>query len=208
MREVAAAAHARGDATGWFDALYREAQAGSAVVPWDDRLPNAFLVDWLDHHPQTGRALEVGCGMGDNARELARRGLAVTAFDVSPTAIAAARRRHPGLGIDFTTANLVAPPAAWRGAFDLVVEIYTLQALPADTRARAALILPPLLAPGGTLLVIARMREPDESPGELPWPLLRSELEAIAIDGVSLTDLRIIQDGETRRWLATFHAAP
>ena len=85
-RVLARDAIARGEALAWFEALYREADAGTAVVPWADLVPNPHLVNWLDAHPTIGgRALDVGTGFGDNAEELARRGLAVVAFDVAAT---------------------------------------------------------------------------------------------------------------------------
>ena len=44
------------------------------------------------------RALDVGCGTGDNAALLAARGMRVTGFDVAPAAIEAARARYGDLG--------------------------------------------------------------------------------------------------------------
>ena len=51
-----------------------------------------------------------------------------------------------------------APPPAWSEGFDLVLEAYTLQVLPADLRPVAARQIADMVAPGGTLLVIARGR--------------------------------------------------
>src|SRR5579864_7524899 len=49
-RELAAEFNKKGDPTGWFEALYKEAEAGKSVVPWDDRLPNPnFLAFWKAH---------------------------------------------------------------------------------------------------------------------------------------------------------------
>ncbi|HEY6312403.1 MAG TPA: hypothetical protein VIY52_16600, partial [Streptosporangiaceae bacterium] len=47
--------------------------------------------------------------------------------------------------------------------FDLVAEIYTVQALYGQARAAAIAALPGLVAPGGTLLVIARATD-DQDP--------------------------------------------
>jgi SAM-dependent methyltransferase len=211
-RELARAAVAEGRALDWFDDLYREAAAGTAVVPWDDRAPNPMLCRWLDRHPPPGpgaRALDVGSGPGDNAAELARRGWTVTGFDVSAAAVEAAKVRVPDV-TDWAVASLTAPPAAWRAAFDLVVEVYTLQVLPPAERAVAAAALAGLVAPGGTLVAIARAREPDEPAGALPWPLTRAEVEAIAGPGLRLGALDDVMDDEAppvRRWVATFRAA-
>ena len=64
-----------------------------------------------------------------------REGFRVTAFDLSPRAIAWARPRFPQ--VEFMAADLFAPPPDWNGAFDLVHECYTLQALPDAPRADA-----------------------------------------------------------------------
>ena len=211
-RELARAAVAAGRPLAWFDELYREAAAGAAVVPWDDRRPNPLLCRWLDGHPPPrpgARALDVGAGAGDNAAELARRGWTVTAFDVSPAAVAAAKVRVPDVH-DWAVASLTEPPAAWRGAFDLVVEVYTLQVLPPGPRAAAAAALATLVAPVGTLVAIARAREPGDPPGEMPWPLTRAEVEAIGGPSLALTALDDVLDDEdppVRRWVATFRAA-
>src|SRR5437899_11285902 len=112
-RALAQDAIARGRALRWFEALYREADAGTAVVPWADLVPNPHLVAWLDANPSIGgRALDVGTGFGDNAEELARRGMDVVAFDVAATAVARARARLPGSPVRYLLADLLDPPAA------------------------------------------------------------------------------------------------
>jgi SAM-dependent methyltransferase len=205
---LADAAIARGEPIAWFEELYREAEAGAAVVPWADLVPNPHLVEWLDSSTiMPGRALDIGTGLGDNAEELARRGHRVTAFDVSATAVAQARVRFPESTVDYRVADLLVPPLSWYAAFDLVAETYTLQVLPPRERYRAARTLRTLLAPGGVLLVIARGREPDEPEGAMPWPLTRDEIEAIAGDGLVLERVEDFVDREeppVRRFRATF----
>src|SRR6185295_8490123 len=111
-RALARDAIARGDAVGWFEDLYREADAGTTVVPWADLVPNPHLVEWLDTAPASrGRVLDVGTGLGDNAEELARRGYSVVAFDVAATAIERARERFPQSTVEYCVANLLEPPA-------------------------------------------------------------------------------------------------
>jgi SAM-dependent methyltransferase len=207
-RALAEEAIARGEVLAWFEALYREADAGTAVVPWADLVPNPHLVAWLDATPAIGgRALDVGTGLGDNAEELARRGMDVLGFDVAATAVARARARFPGSSVRYQVANLLDPPAEWRAAFDLVVETYTLQVLPPPERAIAVRTLRGLVAPGGTLLVIARGREPGEPEGAMPWPLTRPEVEAIAADDLRLATFEDFLDAEdppVRRFRAAF----
>src|SRR6185369_8168068 len=69
-----------------------------------------------------------------------------------------ARERFPASSVAYAVADLLAPPDAWRGAFDLVAETYTLQVLPPPARREAARALAALVAPTGVLLVIARGR--------------------------------------------------
>lgn len=212
-RELAHASIAQGDPTGWFERLYAEAREGTTGVPWDDRAPNPMMVRWLDalRAELTGpRALDVGCGLGDNAEELARRGFDVTAFDVAPTAVDGARERFPTSVVRYEVADLLAPPGRYLGAFDLVTETYTLQALPADARAVAMASLRSLVAPGGTLLVIARAREASEAANGPPWPLTADELAPLGegpLVRVSFDDVRDGEDPPVRRWVARYRRA-
>jgi SAM-dependent methyltransferase len=211
-RRIAADSIARGDATGWFETLYAAAEQGTTTVPWADFAPYPRLVSALAGLPGGGRAVVVGCGLGDDAEHVASLGFATAAFDVSPTAIAAARRRFPRSTVDYVTADLLSPPRTWAGAFDLVVEVFTLQVLTGAARRAAVARLAGLVAPGGRLLVIAGARDEHEDPGELPWPLTRAEIESFHEYGLaeqSIVDFIDDEDrGPVRRWRAWFAAPP
>lgn len=206
-RELAAAAAAGNRPTEWFETLYREAAEGVALVPWDDGGPNPHLVAWLDREaPAPGRALDVGCGYGDNASELARRGFEVVGFDVSETAVARARERF-GHAARFETADARVGDPGWVGAFDLVVEIYTLQMLPPDARAAVLDRLGSWVRPGGTLLVVARGRDDAQPATEAPpWQLTRAEIEAIGLEVARFEDFLDDEDPPVRRFRATLRA--
>ncbi|MBL8858384.1 MAG: class I SAM-dependent methyltransferase [Planctomycetes bacterium] len=178
-RAIANESLQRGDALGWFERLYAEANGDEARIPWADLDGHPLLVEWMRKHKVDGtgrRALVVGCGLGEDAEVLARAGFDTMGFDVSPTAIEWCHKRFPNSTVRYEAADLFAPPATWARAFDFVFESYTLQALPADRRAGAFACIAQFIAPGGELLVVTRAREPHEDTGELPWPLLRSEL--------------------------------
>ncbi len=207
-RALAQRAVAEGRPTRWFDELYREAERGDATIPWADREPNPHLMAWLARRSiHAGRALDVGSGLGDNAEALASLGYEVTAFDVSASAVAQTKRRFPDTRVDYQVADVLALPSSWRGAFDLVVEVYTLQVLPPEPRALAARAIASCVAANGTLVVIARIREDEESEGQMPWPLTRREVEAVAGPGLVLEQIEDFVDDETppvRRIRATF----
>lgn len=201
---------ARRDPLGWFDALYREANGDPSVIPWADFADNPLFVAWRDRSGLDLRArssLVVGCGLGDDAETVARAGGAVTAFDLSPTAIEWCRRRFPSSSVRYVAADLFHAPAEWRRAFGFVLEINTLQALPADLRRQAMAALAEFVEPGGTLLVICRGRDAGDPADGPPWPLVRDELEAFRSSGLepqSFEDTDDVADPPIRRFVAVF----
>ena len=210
---MARAAIERGRPLDWFEEIYAEAsKSGPSTVPWADLKPNPNLLEWLDRQSTDGAAksaLVVGCGLGDDAEELARRGFAVTAFDVSRSAVAMARRRFPASAVDYAVADLFCPPTGWTEGFDLVQEAYTLQVLPAELRRCAVERICSFVAPGGILLVIARGRDDDQAAGELPWPLTRGEAQlplAFGLEQLSFEDYLDSEVPPVRRFRATYRS--
>jgi SAM-dependent methyltransferase len=197
------------DPTGWFEPLYAAAQRGDAVVPWDRGGPHPLLAQWVEQHAPDGsgkRALVVGSGLGDDAELVAAQGFDTVAFDVSPTAIETARRRFPDSPVAYQTADLLDVSAEWRAAFDLVVESLTVQSLPDPPRAEAIARVTELVAPGGTLLVIATARDEADGPVQgPPWPLTRAEVGAFATGGlraVRVENVPVPGQPALRRWRA------
>jgi SAM-dependent methyltransferase len=209
---LVARALSAGDPTGWFEPLYAAAEEGAAVVPWDRGAPHWLLTAWAERKALNGdgrRALVVGCGLGADAEYVAGRGFAVLAFDISASAIRAARRRFPGSTVDYRVADLLDPPAEWREAFDLVVESQTVQALPDPPRRDAIDSIGRMVAPGGTLVVIALARADGEEAGPWPpWPITRAEVESFTATGLAPVTIEEVADtGQGppgRRWLAEF----
>ncbi len=156
----------------FFEAVYENAEGDAALVPWADLKAKQQLDDWLDSNPsKTGKAIDVGCGLGDNAERLAKAGYETTAFDFSKKAIEWATSRFSNSPVAYHHADLFNLPDAWRGSFDLVHECYTLQAIPPATLAQSVPAVASLVAPGGTLLVYTRTRENGTDVEGPPWPL-------------------------------------
>ena len=183
-RTLAAESVKAGTPLEWFDTLYQEAASGRATVPWADFRPNPNLVEWLDDASMRGEgrhALIVGCGYGDDAEELARRGFDVTAFDISATVIVRCRERFPESPVSYEVADLLQPQSNWHRQFDFVFEAYTLQVLPPNLRAEALSEITDFVAPGGTLLLVTRGRDSSDADGTMPWPLTREELSEFSL---------------------------
>ena len=157
----------------FFDEMYVRADGDDAAVPWQSAISRDFIAGWLDDYEATRptRAVVVAAGLGDDAAALVRKGVDVTAFDFSPTAVEWARSRHADLGIEWSVADLFELPESWDGAFDLVVEVFTIQSIPPSSQAEAAKAVRRLLKPGGTLVAVMLVwHGPGQPPGP-PWPL-------------------------------------
>jgi len=115
--------------------------------------PNAFLAGQAYLLRPGMRALCVADGEGRNSVWLAEQGLAVTAFDFSPPAVAKARRlaAERGVAVDHRLADI----RAWdwdARSYDLVVAIF-IQFSPPHERADVFAGLVRALAPGGHLVL-------------------------------------------------------
>jgi SAM-dependent methyltransferase len=195
------------DPTGFFEPLYVAAAAGRETVPWDRGAPHPLIDEWARDVEGEGRsALVVGAGLGTDAELLAERGFAVTAFDVSPTAVATAQQRFPDSAVRYRVANLLEPPPDWRHAFDLVVESLTVQSMPPEFHLPAIANVARMVAPGGTLLVVATQRDEADGPVDgPPWPLTRREVDAFATDGLEPVEIEDVRAPATPpRWRARF----
>jgi SAM-dependent methyltransferase len=179
----------------WFEAVYQTAGDDPAQIPWADLVAHPLLTAWLEDAPAPApgaRALDVGCGLGDNAAALAAKGRQTTGFDLSALAARWATSRFPG--VRFLAADLFKPPADWQGAFDLVHECYTLQALPDAPRAEAMANIAAFVRPGGRLLVIARARAGTGTISGPPWPLSREEIIAFETHGLTAEKIEELAD--------------
>lgn len=145
----------------------------------------------------------VGCGLGAEAEHVASLGYLTTGFDLSATAIRTTQKRYPGSPVAYAQADLFDLPSRWRQAFDLVVEIYTVQALPRDLRPQTVAAISDLIAPGGRLLVVQNVLPPDDDGSGPPWPLTREDVGSFTEHGLTEVDVAVHEDEEgMARWRA------
>lgn len=119
--------------------------------------------------PRRGRALEIACGLGANALFMARLGLEVDAWDISPVAIDKLNDycRDHGIHINASVRDVRNKPPA-RESYDVIVVSYFLQRelAPAITEA---------LRPGGLLFYQTHIHDKvDDSGPSNPDFLLKS----------------------------------
>ena len=127
-------------------AAWDERYAATALV-WSAG-PNQFVESELAGLPP-GRALDLACGEGRNARWLAERGWQVTAIDWSGVAIEKGRRTTDA--VDWQVGDALSAPLPTD--LDLVVLAYF--QVVAEARRTAVRRSFEALAPGGVLFVIA-----------------------------------------------------
>jgi SAM-dependent methyltransferase len=189
-RSLVAAHLEAGDPAGWFEPLYAAARQDPTAIPWAALAPHPYLTAWLEApaaSPPGRRAVVVGCGLGDDALAVARHGFEVTAFDVAPSAVRWAARRHRHSGVAWRSLDVLDPAARapLQGAFDLVVEVLTVPWLPGVVRDAAMHAIGALVAPGGVLVVVTLLAAgPDAAGDGPPWPQAPSELAAYRAAGL------------------------
>ncbi len=185
----------------WFEPLYAGAAGDVSQVPWALSGAVPYLTQWLNQRKQSSEGLSavvVGCGLGDDAEALAAAGFAVTAFDVSQSAISWAKERFPESSVNYVAADLFDLPDEWIGAFDIVFEFRTIQALPVSVREAAIANVSSLPKPGGTLLLATYTRDSEEVPDGPPWPLSVTELAQFEAIGLDVVKKEIFKKKESR----------
>ncbi len=159
----------------WFETLYAKTSRAGEGVPWANMATHPLFKSWLNENEIRGRgktALVVGCGLGDDAIELETRGFDVTAFDVSASAIELCKTRFPESEVEFVQADLIKGVSGWYRKFDLVLEIFTIQALPPKYEKKVIQNIADFVAEDGRLLLITEIQQNKRSyENGPPWLL-------------------------------------
>ncbi len=121
--------------------------------------PNPYLIRGVGLL-EPGTALDAGCGAGAEAIWLASHGWRVTAVDISADALSRASSRASQAGVAGSVAWVEADLTTWSPdeAFDLVTSYYAHPSIPQlDFYTRLAM----WVAPGGSLLIVGHLSDPD-----------------------------------------------
>lgn len=135
-----------GGAIDW-EAEHAAAATGPDEVALDDEL----LARVSAHAAPPGLLLDIGTGGGAVAAWAARRGFAVVATELSPTALARAHARHAGLPITWLLDDIT--DSRLRGSVAVAIDRGVLHHLPVAALPRWAHTVARLVAPGGALFV-------------------------------------------------------
>lgn len=148
-------------------------------TPWDIGVVDDHLHELVEGRRLVGgRALEVGCGTGTNARWLAERGFDVVAVDVSPLAIERAGEAAPPSrgSLELLCLDFITEPVRG-GPFDLVFDRGCFHIFDeAKERARFAARVAELLAPTGLWLSVIGSTE---GPARDEGPPRRTALDVV-----------------------------
>ena len=164
------------DPHAFFEGVYQ----GDA--PWDVGEAQPALAALFDEHPPADPVLDVGCGSGDLAIALARRGRQVLGVDFVEAAIAQARDKAAALPsevasrLEFAVGDALRPSRLGR-RFGAVVDSGFFHLFDGDDRDRFAGELAAALLPGGRYYLLAFGVE--FAPTNSPRRITEAELRAL-----------------------------
>ena len=167
----------KNDFTGWFEDIYTDALGNPEQVPWAKMQPHPCLENWVKIANITKKkALVIGCGLRDDSEILAQYKANVTAFDIAPSSIEWCQKRFNNSSVNYLVADLLNLDNSWKNSFEIIFESRTIQALPITIRKEVIEAIATLLKPGGSLLIVTRLRDTEDTIDGPPWPVSEAEL--------------------------------
>ncbi|MGW2899025.1 class I SAM-dependent methyltransferase [Streptomyces sp. NPDC001212] len=143
------------------------------------RTINEAELEALRRHLGPGRgrpALDIGCGEGALTAQLTQLGYRTAGIDCSPTAVATAQSNHPDLGFHVHDFGNDDPAGLPHPSFSVISCRLVYRWIPDKSaflnRVRS------LLAPGGTLWVVASVHDPSQGHPKA-WDLNTEEIELL-----------------------------
>lgn len=183
--------------------------------PWDIGRPQPAVIRLADSGAFRGRVLDAGCGTGENALEIASRGLPTWGIDGAPRAIAKARAKAAQrVPIAAAATFLVADALELEHLglqFETILDCGLFHTFDDEERARYVGSLASVLTASGRLHLLCFS---DLEPGGWgPRRITRAEIEAAFAGGWRIAALERerfatrFADGGAHAWLATVEHA-
>ena len=168
--------HEHNRASAWFEEFYKQNEDPHENIPWAKQAINPLLQTYLDtKSTHEGKALVIGCGLGDDAFALVNAGYETLAIDISQTALDIAKKRFPDSNIIFKRQDIFDMPPEYFEHFDFIFESLTIQSLPREFRTKMINAVANTVVKDGEILVVAHKKQ--LSDGGPPWPLTQVEID-------------------------------
>ena len=149
---------------------------------WDIGRPQPAFVRLADEGEITSPVLDSGCGTGEHAIFLAKRGMEVLGVDVASNAIemAGEKASHAGVSVEFAVGSVLELDRYGR-RFATAIDSGVFHTMSDEDRVRYAASLASVLEPGGVLHLLCFN---EHTPGTMgPRRVTRAELRDAFADG-------------------------
>jgi ubiquinone/menaquinone biosynthesis C-methylase UbiE len=156
----------------WWDQVYEQTSLEAGILRRRQQVALAWIEQLSRSHPEGLRVLEIGCGAGATAVELARRGHLVAALDRSPTMLQRTRDHAVTSGVGDRVLPILGDAQRLgfaTGSFDLVLALGVLSWLQEPNAAISEMAR--VTRPDGHVLVtslnsldLARLLDPRRTP--------------------------------------------
>ena len=164
-----------------WDSAYREEAGFDGPPPWNIGEPQPELAALIDAGKVTGEVLDAGCGYAELSLALAAQGYTVVGIELTPTAVAAAKKAAAERNL--TTATFVQDDitsfTGFDGRFDTIMDSTLFHSIPVEARDAYQQAVFRAAAPGATyyILVFAKGAFPAEAE-QKPNEVTEDELRA------------------------------
>jgi SAM-dependent methyltransferase len=161
------------------------------ATPWDVGQPENALVEFTDSGlVKPCRVLEIGCGNGNDAIFLAKKGFDVTAIDISKNAIENAKNRAKEAGVkcDFLVEDIMEVKSLPE-IFEFVYDRGCFHFVPENKREKYVEIVKKFLIKGGYFILIVSS---DKETPKGPCQFSKEDIKKIFGNDFDILDIRLI----------------
>lgn len=119
-----------------WDSVYRGESDFEGAPPWNIGEPQPELAALIEQGKITGTVLDAGCGHAELSLALAERGMTVVGIELTPTAVAAARKAAEERGLSTATfvQDDITTFTGFDEKFDTIVDSTLFHSLPIEGR--------------------------------------------------------------------------